>query len=425
MVCSPAWSNNLGAVTWCPGTALTKGLVSGTNSLIGNSPGDQAGLGGVTSLSNSNYVVCSPGWANNGATNAGAITWCNGSSGLIAVISSTNSLVGDTANDQIGSYKLYTYSPYNPPPYGGLSTQMVSAVISLPNGNYVVESPYWNSAGITNAGAITWGNGTVGLTGVVSSANSLVGSSSNDWAGSRFDNLMYTTPPNVPHIIWFRRPAITVLNSGNYVACSPEWNNGPSANAGAVTWCSGFGSSVGSLSSANSLVGGTALDNVGNGGVSFLTNGDYVVISTNWNNGASTNVGAISWCNDPTALNGLITTSNSIIGGVSGAGSNMLFVYDYPRERIVVGSPADNLIALLYYRAAQTISFPPIPSQRSPGTLTLSATSSAGLPVSFAVLSGAATLNGNQLSLTGGGDCVYCRLPSRQLQHPACAFGNQ
>ena len=49
-------------------------------------------------------------------------------------------------------------------------------VTALSNGNYVVISPYWDNGAIANAGAVTWGSGTSGVTGPVSSANSLVGS---------------------------------------------------------------------------------------------------------------------------------------------------------------------------------------------------------------------------------------------------------
>ena len=42
--------------------------------------------------------------------------------------------------------------------------------MGLPNGNYVVSSPYWSGLG-----AAAWGNGSVGVTGTVDSSNSLVG----------------------------------------------------------------------------------------------------------------------------------------------------------------------------------------------------------------------------------------------------------
>ena len=54
---------------------------------------------------------------------------------------------------------------------------------ALTNGNYVVCSSYWDNGAATDAGAVTWGSGTAGVSGVVSSANSLVGSTANDRVG--------------------------------------------------------------------------------------------------------------------------------------------------------------------------------------------------------------------------------------------------
>ena len=55
-------------------------------------------------------------------------------------------------------------------------------------------------------------------------------------------------------------------------------------------------------------------------------------------------------------------------------------------------------------KGAQTINFAAIPDQIETNTLTLSATASSGLPVSFAVTSGPASIaNGTNLSFTGGG----------------------
>ena len=51
---------------------------------------------------------------------------------------------------------------------------------ALSNGNYVVRSPSWDNGAATDAGAVTWGSGDEGVSGVVSAANSLVGSTAND-----------------------------------------------------------------------------------------------------------------------------------------------------------------------------------------------------------------------------------------------------
>jgi hypothetical protein len=103
-------------------------------------------------LSNGNYVVRSPAWSGN----RGAVTWANGSTGVRGTISEANSLVGSNPDDRVG--------------FG---------VAPLSNGDYIVHSP--NRSG--NRGAATWGDGSTGIRGTISEANSLVGSNANDFVG--------------------------------------------------------------------------------------------------------------------------------------------------------------------------------------------------------------------------------------------------
>jgi hypothetical protein len=121
---------------------------------------------------------------------AGAVTWGSGTTGITGVVSATNSLVGSTASDKVGYY----------------------GVTALTNGSYVVNSNGWDNGANANAGAATWGSGTTGITGAVSAANSLVGSTASDQVGS----------------------SVTALTNGNYVVQSPLWDNGAIANAGAA-----------------------------------------------------------------------------------------------------------------------------------------------------------------------------------------------
>jgi hypothetical protein len=107
-----------------------------------------------------------------------------------------------------------------------------SGVVALSNGNYVVTSQdYQNSAG-----AVTWGSGTMGVSGVLTSSNSLVGST-GDMVGMA---------------------AVTALSNGNYVVKTHRWNNGALGDAGAVTWGNGSTGVTGTISSSNSLVGLTS-----------------------------------------------------------------------------------------------------------------------------------------------------------------------
>ena len=152
---------------------------------------------GVTVLSSGNFVVLNSNWHNGTATLVWGSHWEDASTGVNGVVSAANSLVGSTANDQIGIF------------YG---------VMALSNGNYVVASPDWHDGAAAEAGAVTWGNGATGGSGEVSAANSLVGSSADDQVGG--DDV--ADPGN-----------------GNYVVISSHWHNDEPAEVGAVTWGNG------------------------------------------------------------------------------------------------------------------------------------------------------------------------------------------
>src|ERR1700722_18612406 len=289
VVLSSSWSNGAatyaGAVTWVNGSTGLSGAVSASNSLVGMTKDDQVGLGDepgarVVFLTNGNIVVTSLDWSNGSAAQAGAATWINANAGLHGPVSSANSLVGGSANDEVG--------------WGGVS--------ALVNGNYVVMSPLWNNGAATQAGAATWGNGNSGITGVVSPANSLVGTTTGDLVSSGVNGLV----------------GVTALTNGNYVVSSDAWHNGSAAFAGAVTWANGNTGLSGSVTTANSLVGSAANDLISYSGVTALSNGNYVVASDEWNDGATTTVGAVTWANGATGLTGMVTPTNSLIGSTAG-----------------------------------------------------------------------------------------------------------
>jgi hypothetical protein len=335
VVSSPNWQNSgvtVGAATWLSGYGGTTEAVSASNSMIGSTSGDQVASAGVTALTNGNYVVDSPFWQNGGAM-VGAVTWGNGWVGTTGAVTATNSIVGSTNFDQVGiggvtpltngNYVVASPSWQNPNGSGGAATWgfgfggtvgPVSAanslvggfsysgdvggqVTALRDGNYVVGSPGWNS-GNANAdlsvGAATWGNGRRGTVGVVSAANSLIGSTAFDNVGS----------------------SVTALTNGNYVVASPGWHSGD-GTVGAVTWSAAHGGTVGAVSPANSLIGSTNGDAVGSGGVTALTNGNYVVSSPNWQN-AGADVGAVTWGNGNTGTSGTVTLANSLVGSTAG-----------------------------------------------------------------------------------------------------------
>ncbi|HCO27014.1 MAG: hypothetical protein CME31_22130 [Gimesia sp.] len=230
------------------------------NPSAGNEFGDT-----VVALSTGNVVITSP-YADVGGTDTGAVYLFNGATGVLI-----SQLVGSTANDKVGEY----------------------GITELSTGNYVVRSPFWDNGSEAEAGAVTFGNGTTGASGVVSAANSLVGSNSSSYVGFH---------------------GVTALTNGNYVVISASWSNGSFFSVGAVTFGDGITGVSGVVSAANSLVGSTGSDNVGLYGVTALANGNYVVNSYAWENGAVANAGAVTFGNGMTGVSGVVSATNSLVG---------------------------------------------------------------------------------------------------------------
>lgn len=260
---------SVGMVAWASGTTGLSGVISDANALLGSKADDRIGSDGITLLANGNYVVRSSQWDNGSFNGAGAATWGNGNSGVSGRISASNSLVGTSSGAQIGS-----------------------EVTALSNGNYVVNAFGWRNALGDMVGATTWANGATGITGTISEANSLVGTQGLDGAVSD----------------------VVALSNGNYVVAHPYWDNGALVNAGAVTWGNGTTGVVGVISPANSLVGTGAGNFVGFPRVVPLTNGNYVVSSSDWEGPSNINVGAVTWANGSTGLTGAVSPSNSLVG---------------------------------------------------------------------------------------------------------------
>jgi hypothetical protein len=69
--------------------------------------------------------------------------------------------------------------------------------------------------------------------------------------------------------------------------------------------------------------------------------------------------------------------------------------------------------------AAQTITFPVIPTQTGPGTVTLTATASSGLAITYSVASGPATVAGNTLTTTGAGSITVKAIQAGNANYSA------
>jgi hypothetical protein len=331
LVVSSGWDDGLnedvGAVTWCDSTVGRVGTISSANSRVGSQANDRVGNGGVTRLSNGHCIVISPDWDNGSIVDAGAVSWADGASPATGAINAMNSFVAAHASSHLGSGGVVPLTNGNyvisSPKWNGMrgaatwgngisgSVGTISAsnsfvggapsdavsnggITPLNNSHYVISSRSADNAAINAAGGVTWGSGASGRTGTISAANSLMGSTANDAVGLH---------------------GVTALNSGNYVVSSGNWDNGGTVNAGAVTWCDGTsGSTVGTVSPVNSLVGSVTGDQVGSDGSVALSNGNFVAVSSKWSNGASSAVGAVTWGDGFLGISGAVDGTNSIIG---------------------------------------------------------------------------------------------------------------
>jgi hypothetical protein len=340
VVASPYWnngvaSNNVGAVTWVGPSGLV-GPVSTSNSLHGTSAQDRVGSTKVSALPNGHYVVSSRLWTGGaGSTaNLGAVTWGDGTSGITGPVDANNSLVGSTSGDQVGDQ-----------------------IVVLNNGNYVVGSPFWNNGAVADVGAVTLGIGSTAgprTVGAVSASNSLVGTTTNDRVGTTIFALPQSS------------------TTSNYVVLSSSWDRdyaidtgsgtgleGVVANAGAATWGSGTTGVTGPVSISNSLIGSTASDAVGNTSASFsyfkaLSNGNYVLVTPNWNRGALADVGAVTWGSGTSGVTGEISSSNSLLGTLA---SDKIGSYGVETLRLgnyIVLSPEKNVASTTYNGGAIT-----------------------------------------------------------------------
>ncbi|MCW5624629.1 MAG: filamentous hemagglutinin N-terminal domain-containing protein, partial [Burkholderiales bacterium] len=327
---SDAWNGNRGAYTFGTPTSLATGVVSSANSLVGTTPDDFSSrifreLSGVNM-----YAIFARGYDNGGVVDAGAITFGNKSTGLTGTVNASNSLIGAAAGDQFGFSEfeldslggtryLFANSRWNggrgivtwldlASALPGVLSSSNSLVGSAAGDNigsdfrvlsdkYIVIAPNWNNG----RGAVAMGDVNTGLTGVVTSSNSLIGATDGDRIGD----------------------VVVLLNNGHYVVGSPEATINGIAAAGAVVWGDGVNGTVGVVDDTNSLHGSHAGDRVGNV-ISALDNGNYVVESPDWNGTA----GAVTFVQGGDGhfrvggglvTAGIVSADNSVVGSVAGS----------------------------------------------------------------------------------------------------------
>jgi filamentous hemagglutinin family protein len=212
----------------------------------------------IVDIGNGRVLVTDP-FDTAGGANAGALYIYDKASGSLQ-----SALTGSHSGDGIGG--------------GGYQFQGTS---------YVFKSGTWNG----NFGAWTWINTTTGASapgsGIISAANSLVGTAANDLVSA----------------------SLSTPTSGRALLIAPRYGNG--AGALATFTNAGF---AGTLDSGNALVGSSSTDNIGNYGSSYLTGNYYAIFSANWGG----NKGAITVIDTSQGLSGVVSATNSLVGSATG-----------------------------------------------------------------------------------------------------------
>jgi hypothetical protein len=282
IVHSPLFDNenikNVGAVTLVNGFTGLSANVNSSNSILGSTYNDQIGIklgvgnegrkSGITVLSNDKFLISSSYFDNQGIVDVGAVTYCDGITGLNGFINENNSLLGSFSGDHIGNN-----------------------VLELTNGNFVLGSPDKDFDGVSDCGSVTWCNKSQVLSGFITISNSLYSNKSNSFVGEN----------------------LNALTNGNYVVISQKWINTNSIQVGAATWCDGSVGRIGLITSSNSIVGQNQFD-LRYTNCSPLTNGNYVLGSSFWKNGNIQRAGALTWCDGNIGRSGFINSTNSLVG---------------------------------------------------------------------------------------------------------------
>ena len=119
---------------------------------------------------------------------------------------------------------------------------------------------------------------------------------------------------------------------------------------GAITWGNGTTAITGTISASNSLIGSNTGDNISDNFATALSNGNYIVRSSQWKNGTIAGAGAVTYGDGTAAITGFINSCNSITGSVAGQGSTLGPVYNPVYGYLLVSKSAENVYVI--YRPA-------------------------------------------------------------------------
>jgi len=259
------------------------------STLAGNASGDQLGASGITALTNNNFVIASylddivlfGGFSS--VVDGGSVMLINGATG--AQIGST--FAGNATNDYLGR----------------------SSVTALTNNNFVIASEYDNLGGsVVDAGSVILVSGATGA----QIGSTLAGNATNDYLGFS---------------------GITALTNNNFVIASPYDDVGVS-DAGSVMLVNG---ATGAL--IGTIVGDTASDQLGYSFITALTNNNFVIASENDNVGGITDAGSVMLINGATGAQ----IGSTLAGNTASDKLGFTGVAKLNNNHFVVASRYDNV----------------------------------------------------------------------------------
>ncbi|MEZ6066483.1 MAG: hypothetical protein R3B90_12420 [Planctomycetaceae bacterium] len=105
---------------------------------------------------------------------------------------------------------------------------------------------------------------------------------------------MISTLTEVPRTTTLAAGGVVALTNGNYASSYRNWDNGAVVDAGRSPGGAARRGSAERSAPPTASSAPVTSDQVGNGGVVALTNGNYVVVSRNWDNGAVV-TGRVTW----------------------------------------------------------------------------------------------------------------------------------
>jgi hypothetical protein len=135
------------------------------------------------------------------------------------------------------------------------------------------------------------------------------------------------------------------LPNGNYLIASSSWANGAAKLAGAITWGQGASATGGAVSAANSLVG-ESNDQLGSNVFRSFADGYTVVKNPYWSNGGASAAGAVTLIPDDEPTTGLLTADNSLVGTVMDGADFISFDYNPLPHLLAVGWSQSNTVTL-------------------------------------------------------------------------------